>query len=42
MPLTNYLGWYLTVFVFLFLFSLYRARRQAVVAPRLSSFYRAQ
>jgi uncharacterized membrane protein len=41
-PLTNYLGWYLTVFVFLFLFSLYRARRQAAVAPRLSSFYWAQ
>lgn len=26
-PLTNYLGWYLTVFIFLLLFSLYRGRR---------------
>ncbi|HEX3499702.1 MAG TPA: carotenoid biosynthesis protein [Stellaceae bacterium] len=41
-PLTNYLGWYLTVFVFLFLFSLYRARRQTTDATRLSSTYWAQ
>jgi uncharacterized membrane protein len=42
-PLTNYLGWYVTVFSFLFLFSLYRARRRAVVlAPPLSNAYWAQ
>jgi putative membrane protein len=41
-PLTNYLGWYLTVFVFLFVLSLYRARRQITDATRLSSTYWAQ
>jgi uncharacterized membrane protein len=41
-PLTNYLGWYLTVFVFLFLFSLYLARPQEAAVPRLSSACWAQ
>jgi uncharacterized membrane protein len=40
-PLSNYLGWYLTVFVFLLLFSLYRARRD-VPPLRLSTEYWAQ
>lgn len=41
-PLTNYLGWCLTVFVFLFLFSLYLARRPAADTPCLSNSYWAQ
>ena len=41
-PLSNYLGWYLTVFVFLFAFSLYLARRRDAVFPRLSTAYWAQ
>jgi hypothetical protein len=34
-PLTNYLGWYLTVFTFLQLFALYLARRPDPVVPSL-------
>jgi uncharacterized membrane protein len=40
-PLTNYLGWYLTVFVFLLVFSLYRARRDRP-GRRLTTSYWAQ
>lgn len=41
-PLSNYLGWYLTVLVFLFVFSVYLARRRDAGAPRLSTSYWAQ
>jgi uncharacterized membrane protein len=40
-PLTNYLGWYLTVYVLLLAFSLYRARRDRA-EPQLSTAYWAQ
>jgi uncharacterized membrane protein len=36
-PLTNYLGWYLTVFTFLQLFALYLARRPDPVIPSFAA-----
>jgi uncharacterized membrane protein len=41
-PLSNYLGWYLTVLVFLCAFSLYLARRRDSVLPCLSTAYWTQ
>jgi putative membrane protein len=39
-PLTNFLGWYLTVFLFLQTFALYRAYRpEPLVAPPLRSYW---
>ncbi len=38
-PLTNYFGWYLTVFIFLQLFALYRARRPDAAVPSLPRSY---
>lgn len=38
-PLTNYLGWYLTVFTFLQLFALYLTRRPDPVVPSLPPGY---
>ena len=39
-PLTNYLGWYLTVFIFLQLFALYHARRpDTVIRPLTRGFW---
>src|ERR1700692_4566690 len=32
-PVSNFLGWYLTVYVFFQLFSLYRSRRPAIARP---------
>jgi hypothetical protein len=38
-PLTNYLGWFLTVFIFVMLFSLYRASRPNPTVPTLPRGY---
>jgi hypothetical protein len=38
-PLTNYLGWFLTVFIFLLLFSLYRASRPDLAVAALPRGY---
>ena len=38
-PLTNYLGWFLTVFIFLLLFSFYRASRREAPVPALPRGY---